>query len=157
MMGNPHHTNVIAYNRQARFDYEILETYEAGIVLAGYEVKAAKTGRLRLTGSFVIIRDRHAYLINAYIGPYQPRNTPPSYQPDRPRILLLHQQEIKSLMGKGRIQGLTFVPIRVYTKHGKLKLEFGLAKGRARRDKRELIRKREAEQHIARTLHRKRG
>ncbi|MBI4128687.1 MAG: SsrA-binding protein SmpB [Parcubacteria group bacterium] len=139
-------------NRRARFDYDILETYEAGIVLSGHEVKSVKTGHMNLAGSFVIIRASQAYLINAIIPPYQAANTPAGYVPTRSRKLLLHASEISSLIGKHKEQGLTLVPIRVYTTHGRLKLEFGIGRGKRKYDKRETIRRREAQRSIARAL-----
>lgn len=142
----------LAYNRRATYDYEILEKYEAGLVLAGYEVKSIKTGHINLAGSYVTIKDSQSYLINATIPPYQPKNTPPDYEPTRSRKLLLHKSEIKSLIGKTKQKGLTLVPIRVYTKKGKIKLEFALAKGRRKIDKREKIIKREMKRDIERTL-----
>src|SRR3990167_2294868 len=90
----------LAVNPRAKYDYEILETYEAGIVLAGYEVKAVKTGHLSLKGTYVTIKNNEAFLINAHISPYQPKNTPADYEPNRLRKLLLNKQEIKTLIGK---------------------------------------------------------
>src|SRR3989344_2259397 len=90
---------VIATNKRAHFDYEILETYEAGIELYGFEVKAVKTGHINLTGSFAVIRNTEAWLLNATIPPYQAKNTPTDYDPTRSRRLLLHKSEIKELIG----------------------------------------------------------
>lgn len=144
-----------AYNRKATFDYEILETYEAGLILFGYEVKAIKTGHLSLAGAYVIIRGNEAYLINAYIPPYQPKNTPGDYDPYRLRKLLLHKSEIASLIGKTKQKGLTLVPLKVYTKHGKLKLEFVLARGKKKFDKRDKIIERETKRKIDRAIREK--
>jgi len=142
----------LAYNRRVTYDYEILEKYEAGIVLAGYEVKAIKTGHINLAGSYVTLKDNEAYLINAYIPPYQPKNTPPDYEPTRSRKLLLHKSEIKSLIGKVKQKGLTLVPLRVYTKKRKIKLEFALAKGKRKIDKRQKIIERETKRKIDRIM-----
>lgn len=142
----------LAENRRAYYDYQILETYEAGLVLHGYEVKAIKTGHVSLRGSYVVIRDNEAYLINAFIPPYQPANTPDDYNPERTRKLLLKESEIKSLTGKSKQKGLTLVPLKLYTKKSRIKLGFGLGKGKGEIDKREEIKKREAEREIQRKL-----
>ena len=135
----------LAENRRARYDYEILESYEAGLELFGYEVKAIKTGHVSLKGSYVVIRKNEAYLINAFVPPYQPANTPDDYKAERTRKLLLKKSEIKSLIGKSKAKGLTLVPLKLYTKKSKIKLEFALAKGKREIDKREQIKKREFE------------
>lgn len=144
-----------AYNRKAGFDYEILETYEAGIILFGHEVKAIKTGHLSLAGAYVVIRGNEAFLINAYIPPYQPKNTPPDYDPNRSRKLLMHKSEIASLIGKTRQKGLTLAPLKVYTKRDKLKLEFALARGKKKFDKRTKIIERETKRKIDRAMREK--
>lgn len=144
-----------AYNRKATFDYEILETYEAGMVLFGHEVKAIKTGHLSLAGAYVVIRNNEAFLINAYIPPYQPKNTPPDYDPSRPRKLLLRKAEIASLIGKTKQKGLTLVPLKVYTKRDKLKLEFALSRGKKKFDKRTKIIERETKRKIDRAMREK--
>jgi len=140
----------LAENRRAYYDYQILETYEAGLVLRGYEVKAIKTGHVSLKGSYVMIKDGQVYLINAVIPPYQPANTPDNYDPERNRRLLLKKSEINSLIGKSKQKGLTLVPLRLYTKRGKIKIEFALGRGKRKIDKRELIKKREVEREIKR-------
>lgn len=141
-----------AENKKAYFDYEILEKFEAGLVLIGHEVKAIKTGKISIKGAYVILRDEEAYLIGAIIPPYQPKNAPFGYEPERTRKLLLNKQEIKKLIGKSQEKGLTLKPLKIYEKNGKLKLEFGIAKGKKKSDKRELIRKRETEREIRKTL-----
>tara|TARA_Y100000310_G_scaffold344478_1_gene457459 strand:- start:468 stop:911 length:444 start_codon:yes stop_codon:yes gene_type:complete len=133
----------IAVNRGARRDYEILDTFEAGMELKGFEVKAIKTGHINLAGSFVVIKKNEAWLLNANIPPYQPANTPEDYDPKRTRKLLLSAAEIKSLMGKTKEKNLTIVPLRVYNKGRLLKMEIGLGRGKKRADKREDIKKRE--------------
>lgn len=142
----------LAENRRARYDYEILDTYEAGLVLHGYEVKSIKTGRVSLRGAYVVIKDNEAYLINAFIPPYQPANTPDDYNPERNRKLLLNKSEIKSLIGKSKRKGLTLVPLKLYTKRGKIKLGLAVAKGKREIDKREAIKKRETEREVQRKL-----
>ena len=142
----------LATNPRANYDYHILETYEAGLVLAGHEVKAIKTGHISLKGSYVTIKDEEAWLINAQIPPYQPKNTPVDYQPGRTRKLLLNKKEIKSLIGQSKQKGLTLVPLRVYTKRGKIKLAFALGQGKRRVDKREKIKKREVKRKIDRAM-----
>lgn len=143
---------ILAENRKARFDYEILERFEAGMVLIGQEVKSIKSGRMSLKGSYVTLKNEEPYLIGANIPPYQPKNASPDYEPEKPRKLLLNKSEIKHLIGKTKEKGLTLVPLKVYTKKGKIKLEFGTAKGRKKSDKRELIKKRETERDIDREL-----
>ena len=138
----------LAVNRRARYDYEILETYEAGMVLRGYEVKAIKTGHVSLKGSYVTIKNNEAYLINTFIPPYQKANTPNDYDPERSRKLLLNKAEIKSLIGKSKRKGLTLVPLKIYTKKSILKLEFGIGKGKRQIDKREVIKKRQTEREL---------
>ena len=142
----------LATNPRAKYDYHILETFEAGMVLAGHEVKAIKTGHLSLKGSYVTIKDEEAWLINAQIPPYQPKNTPADYEPSRTRKLLLNKREIKSLIGQSKRRGLTLVPLRVYTKKGKIKLAFALGLGKRKVDKREKIIKREVKRKIDRAL-----
>ena len=142
----------LATNPRAKYDYHILETYEAGMVLFGYEVKAIKTGRMSLKEAYVTIKNQEAWLINAFIPPYQPKNTPADYQPDRTRKLLLNKKEIKSLIGQSKRKGLTLVPLRVYTKKGKIKLAFALGLGKRQADKREKIIKREVKRKIDRAL-----
>ena len=134
---------VFAENRKAYFDYEILETYEAGIELKGFEVKAIKSGKVNLTGSYVLIKNEEAWLINADVPPYQVKNIPTSYNPQRNRRLLLNKSEIKELLGKTQQANLTIVPLKLYNKNGLIKLEIGLGRGKKKADKRETIKKRE--------------
>lgn len=143
---------VFSVNRRATFDYEMLERYEAGIQLFGFEVKSVKAGRANLAGSFVVIKNNEAVLLNADIPPYQPKNTPPGYDPGRSRKLLLHKSEIRELIGKSAQKGLTLVPLRIYNKGPKIKLEFGLARHKKKYDKREKIRAREDNRKIERAL-----
>ncbi|MDZ7611702.1 MAG: SsrA-binding protein SmpB [Candidatus Moranbacteria bacterium] len=142
----------LAINRRARFDYEILETFEAGLVLKGYEVKSIKTGRVSLKGAFVTIRGEELYLTNANIPLYQHAGLINDYDPASPRKLIMHKKEIKRLIGKARTEGLTLVPISVYNKRNLIKLEFALAKGKKQRDKREDIKKREDKRRVERMM-----
>lgn len=112
-------------------------------MLFGFEVKAIKTGHVSLTGSFVTTKNGELFLTNALIPAYQPKNTPVDYDDSRPRKLLLNKSEISSLIGKLKAKGLTLVPIQLYTKRNRIKLEFGIAKGKKKADKREAIKKRE--------------
>ncbi len=142
----------LAVNKRATFDYEILDRYEAGLVLTGQEVKSVKTGHISLKGAFVTVRGEELYLTNAMIPPYPAAGPLPGYDPTRSRKLLLKRSEIRSLIGKARVEGLTLVPIRVYVKKRLLKLEFGVGKGKKAYDKRSDIGRREAKRKIERAL-----
>lgn len=142
----------LTVNRKAGFDYEISETCEAGIELSGSEVKSARAGRANLTGAFVVIRNGEAFLTNAFIPPYQVKNAPAGYDPSRSRKLLLHKKEIGELIGASAEKGLTLIPLRLYTKKSKIKIEFGLARRKKKYDKREKIRRREDERKMERAL-----
>ena len=144
--------NELSVNRHATFDYEILDTYEAGIELFGFEVKSVKTGHMNLTGSFAVIRDNQARLLNATIPPYQAKNAPASFDPGRTRRLLLHKKEIRELIGKTAQKGLTLVPLKVYNKNSRIKILIGLARNKQKRDKREAIKKRDIARETRRTL-----
>lgn len=148
----------IARNRRAYHDYEILEKFEAGIELHGYEVKAIKSGRVNIAGTHVAIRDGAPYLLNADIPPYQPQNTPKDYEPTRTRKLLLNRGEIEKLTSRIREKGLTVVPLRLYTAAGKraiVKLEIALVRSKKQFDKRESIKKKEAKRTIEREMSRR--
>lgn len=139
-------------NKKALRDYSILESFEAGMVLSGYEVKSLRSGLGELTGSYVVIRDNEAFLVGATIPPYQPNNTPKEYEPDRTRKLLLSKKEILHLYNYGEKKGLTIVPISVYNKKHKLKIDIALVRGKKKHDKRETIKRREADRDIRRSL-----
>lgn len=141
-------------NKKALRDYAVLETFEAGVVLSGQEVKSLRAGQGELSGSYVIIRGGEAFLVGASIPPYQPKNTPESYEPDRPRKLLLSKKEILELLNNGEKSGLTIVPISVYNKKHRIKIEIALVRGKKKHDKRETLKKREAQKDIRRTLKR---
>jgi SsrA-binding protein len=143
---------VIAENKKAYYNYEILEKFEAGISLIGQEVKSIKAGRINLKGSYVIIRGEEVYLVGCKIPAYQPKNAPPDYNPEIARKLLLKKAEIRHLIGKVKQKGLTLIPLKVYTKRGIIKIEFGIAKGLRKVDKKELIKKRELERELKREL-----
>lgn len=130
-------------NRQARYDYEILEKFEAGIDLLGPEVKSVRDGQVSLKEAFVHLRDGQAWLVNAHIHPYQ--NSVETISPTRSRRLLLHKKELLNLASKTQTMGLTLVPLALYNKGNLFKLEIALAKGKKKWDKREAIKKRELE------------
>ncbi|MDO8659771.1 MAG: SsrA-binding protein SmpB [Candidatus Parcubacteria bacterium] len=139
-----------AENRKARFNYEILEKYETGIELLGVEVKSVRGGTMSLEGAFVIARGGEAFLINANIPPYQVKNSPKDYDPLRNRKLLLTKKEITELSGSEKNKSLTIVPLSVYNKNRKIKVEIALVKGKKKFDKRETIKKRETNREIER-------
>ena len=141
-----------AENRKAYFDYEILEKFEAGLVLSGAEVKSIRGGRMNLAGSYVNFHNGEPYLVGASIAPYQPKNQPPDYDPSRSRKLLLNKKEIDHLLGKTKQKGLTLVSLKVYNKGRRIKIEIGLARGKKQYDKREAISKKEAARKIEREL-----
>ncbi len=143
---------ILAVNKRAHYDYEISDKYEAGLVLAGQEVKSAKTGHISLKGSFVTVKGNELFLTNANIPFYKHAGEIKNYDPTRSRKLLLKKSEIKSLIGKSRVEGLTLVPIRVYTKKRLVKLEFGVGKGKKEFDKREKIAGRESKRRMERLL-----
>src|ERR671930_1665610 len=132
----------IAENRKAFHDFHLLETFEAGIVLLGTEVKAIREGRVNLRDSFARVEDGEVFLYNVHISPYSHRGYA-DHEPTRRRKLLLHRQEIRKLIGKTVERGMTLVPTRVYFKNGRVKIALGLAKGKQAHDKRETIKRRE--------------
>ena len=139
-------------NKKAYFDYEILDTFEAGLVLAGYEVRSIKLGRAKLEGAHVLIRGGEAYLVNSSIAPYQPANMPKDYEPERVRKLLLSKKELTELDQKSEQAGLTIVPIRLYNSGRRLKLEIGIGRGKKKSDKRETLKARDNKRVIDRIL-----
>jgi SsrA-binding protein len=144
--------SAFAENRKARFDYELLAHYEAGLDLRGYEVKAIKAGKLTLLGSHVIIRGGEAYLVGALLQPYQAGNVPVDFTPDRSLRLLLTKKELGELAGVEHQKGLTIIPISVYNKGRRVKLDLAIARGKKKFDKREAVKTREAKRQIDRTL-----
>ena len=139
-----------ADNRQARFNYEFMEKYETGIELLGMEVKSVRGGQMSLEGAFVIVRGGEAFLINANVPPYQPKNAEKDYNSLRNRKLLLTKKEITELAGSEKNKSLTIVPISVYNKGRKIKVEIALVKGKKKFDKRETIKKRETDREVRR-------
>ncbi len=142
----------LASNKKANFDYELQEKYEAGLVLFGHEVKAVRAGQVSLKGSFISIRTKNGnpelYLVNCQISPYKNAGQIPDYNQTRERKLLLKRQEIDHLLGKKQTEGLTLIPLKIYTNHSFLKLEFAIAKGKKKYDKRESIKKREVDRRL---------
>jgi SsrA-binding protein len=142
----------LANNSKALFNYEILERFTAGLELTGHEVKAVRSGKMSLVGAFVVVRGGEAYLLNAPIEPYQPKNAPKGYDAERQRKLLLSGKELEQLATAEGTKGLTIVPISVYNKGRFLKLDLGIAKGKRQFDKRQAIKKRAVERDLKRSL-----
>lgn len=139
-------------NTKVHFDYEILETYEAGLVLLGHEVKSVRTGKGSLAGGHVIIRGGEAFLVGVNINPYQVANTPKKYDPVRARKLLLSKKELLEIEQATEKQGLTCVPLKLYSSNRRIKLEIAIARGKKKHDKRESIKARDTKRDIERTL-----
>jgi len=142
---------LVCVNRQARHNYFIDETYEAGLVLLGSEVKSLRDGKANLVDSYAQIRHGEAFLINAHISPYASANQF-NHEPTRTRKLLLHAGEIKRLTGKTKERGLTLIPLKLYFKDGRAKVELGLARGKKLYDKRDTLRRKVAEREVERSL-----
>ncbi len=141
----------VAENRRARFDYELGDRYEAGLVLTGTEVKSLREGRVQLGQAYADVRGDEAWLVGLHIAPYE-QGQVGSHDPDRDRKLLLHRRELASLGGKVRERGFTLVPTKLYFKDGRAKLEIALARGKEAHDKRRDIARRDAERQIERAL-----
>src|SRR3989338_253265 len=141
---------VYSDNKKAHYDYEIIEKYEAGLVLTGQEVKSIKTGHINLAGSYVVTQGGLPMLIGAKVPPYQPKNAPVDYNPERRRRLLLNKKEIDYLAGRANEKGFSLIPLKVYENNGRIKLEFGVARGKKKLDKKEKIKKRDVERDISR-------
>ena len=139
----------IARNKRARFDYILLETFEAGIVLRGTEVKSLREGKANISDAYGIVRDGEIFLLNAHIQPYESRGYA-DHEPTASRKLLLHRKEIRRLIGAVERQGLTLIPLELYFKNGVAKLALALAKGKKLHDKRDTERQRDAEREMAR-------
>lgn len=148
-------TKLIADNRRARYDYELLERVEAGVALTGTEVKSLRDGRVTLAHAYADIRDGEAWLVGASIDEYA-QGSVGGHRPDRDRKLLLHRREIDALHAKVREKGLTLVPTRMYFKDGRVKVEVALARGKEKLDKRRLIAERDAGRQMERALRRRR-
>jgi SsrA-binding protein len=147
----PSSEKIVCLNRQARHNYFIDEIYEAGLVLVGSEVKSLRDGKANLVDSYAQIRHGEAFLINAHISPYAGANQF-NHEPTRIRKLLLHGREIERLTGKTKERGLTLIPLKLYFKGGRAKVELGLARGKKLYDKRETLRRKVAEREVERSL-----
>jgi SsrA-binding protein len=141
---------VVATNRRARFDYEVLETFECGIVLQGSEVKSLRTGRAQMNDAYARVSDGEMWLFGLHIPPWQFASGFGAHDPDRRRKLLLHRAEIDELLGRTQQQPLTLIPVRMYFREGNAKVELALARGRRLYDKRRVLAAREAEREAAR-------
>jgi SsrA-binding protein len=146
--------NIVCTNRKAYHDYFIQETFEAGISLLGTEVKSLREGRANLRDSYAIIRDNEIFLLNCHISPYSHGNIL-NHDPLRTRKLLMHRKEINKLWGNLTQKGLTLIPLKIYFKKGKAKVELGLAKGKRKYEKREALKEKEARREIQKQLRRK--
>lgn len=142
---------IVVKNRRARHDYEILDTFEAGIVLQGTEVKSLRAGQMQLKDSYVDVREGELYLVSAYIAPYDQGNIH-NHEPERARKLLMHKREIIRLSTVIAEKGLTLIPLKVYFKSGRAKVQIGLAKGKHTLDKRQDLKASEAKREIDRAL-----
>ncbi|WP_376797085.1 SsrA-binding protein SmpB [Thermogemmatispora sp.] len=145
---------VISVNRQAYHDYEVERTLEAGLALAGTEIKSIRAGKVNLRGAYAISRNGELWLENMHIAPYEHGNVY-NHEPLRPRKLLLHRREINQLIGKVSQKGMTLIPLKLYLKGGIAKIELGLCRGRKLYDKREAIAERDARREIERALRRR--
>lgn len=147
----PENLHVVATNRKAYHDYHIEETYEAGIALTGTEIKSVRTGRVNLRDGYAQVKDGELWLLNTHISPYDPASRY-NVDPYRARKLLMHRREINRLMGRVQEKGLTIVPLRMYLKNHRAKVEVALVRGKRQYDKREAISKRDADREIQREL-----
>lgn len=141
----------ITTNRRARFDYEVFDTYEAGMVLVGSEVKSLRDGRANLKDSYAVVKDGEVWLIGCHISPYA-FSRGGGHDPERTRKLLLNRHEIERIRVQVTERGRTLVPLRMYFKDGKAKVEVGLARGKARYDKRETLKRRQADREMERAV-----
>ena len=153
--------STLAINKRARVDYKILDNFEAGIMLSGQEVKSVRGKNISLKGSYVTVNSTgpggtpEAWLVNCHISPYKHAGALPHYEPTHSRKLLLHRKEINTLIGKMKQQGLTLVPLKLYTRKSRIKLAFGLGRGKKEFDKRQDIKKRDTDRAIGRALRKK--
>lgn len=144
---------LIARNKKARFNYDLGDRYEAGMVLTGSEVKSLRMGKANLTDSYARLKNGEVWLVSCHISPY-PFASYDNHEPERPRKLLLHKREISKLSGKIQEQGMSLIPISIYFKRGKAKVELALAKGKKIHDKRQTMKKRDQQREIARAMRR---
>jgi len=143
---------IVADNRQARYQYEILETYEAGVVLTGTEVKSIREGKVNLRDGFANVKRGEVWLHNVHISPHSMTNLAFNHEPRRVRKLLLHKQEIRKLIGQVEQKGLTLVPLKMYLKGGRVKVSFGLGRGKKLHDKRDSLKKKQDKREMARVM-----
>ncbi len=147
-MGN----KVVATNRKAHFEYFLLEHFEAGIALQGSEIKSIRAGQISLGEAYIKVDEREAWLVNAHIAPYDPASRY-NHDPKRPRRLLLHKRQIREMWNSVRQKGVTVIPVQVYLKEGRAKLDIAIAKGKKLYDKRSEIAKRDVEREMDRQIH----
>lgn len=146
------HIKIVARNRKARHDYHIEDRYEAGLVLKGTEIKSIREGRVSLQDGFVRPRDGELWLLDVHIGPYKPAGRYYSHEARRPRKLLLHRYQIDRLIAEVERSGYTIIPLQMYLKDGRAKVEIALAKGKTKKDKRRSIAEQDAQREIERAL-----
>ncbi|MEM9265528.1 MAG: SsrA-binding protein SmpB [Cyanobacteria bacterium P01_F01_bin.13] len=143
---------VMADNRQARFTYEILDSYEAGIALKGTEVKSIRAGKVNLRDGYAQVKNGEVWLLNVHISPHNMTNQAYNHEPRRPRRLLLHKAEIRKLIGKVEEKGLTLVPLKLYLKKGRVKVNIAIGRGKKLHDKRESLKQKQEKRDIARMM-----
>ena len=151
MAGDASDRKVIATNRKARYEYEIFDTFEAGVALLGPEVKSLRAGRANLSDAYATIRGREVFLVGVHISPY-PQAGRANPDPRRERKLLLHRAEIARLQGRVEERGFTLIPLRLYFKNGRAKVQLAIARGKRRYDKRQAIRSRETDRELRRAM-----
>lgn len=152
LMSDKEGYKIVSDNRQARYLYEILETYEAGVQLTGTEVKSIREGKVNLQDAYALIRNNEAWLLNVHISPYTGSGQYFNHEPRRTRKLLLHRQEIRKLIGRVEQQGLTLVPLKMYLKRGLVKVSIALGKGKKLYDKREDLKRRQDKRDMERAM-----
>ena len=148
--------SLLAQNRQARRDYEIEETFEAGLVLTGTEVKSCREGRVQLKDAYAQVKNGEAWLVNCHVSPYEHAGPAANHEPERPRKLLLHRHQLKRLMGRVERAGFTLVPLRIFLKGSWIKVEIALARGRAKHEKRDQLKKKIQDREVEQALRRRR-
>jgi SsrA-binding protein len=151
----PPDRKIVARNKRARFDYQIGERYEAGLVLTGTEVKSLRQGRANLSDAYARVVDGEVWMFNSHISPY-PFGHQANHDPERRRKLLLHKREIRKLLGHTQERGMSLIPLAIYFTGGRAKVELGLARGKHAFDKRQVIKKRMADRDLARALRQRR-
>ncbi len=149
-MNETNHIKLVVRNKRAYYEYEILEKFEAGISLRGTEVKSIRAGKINIGDAYASARDGSISLLNFHISPWETANDYDQHEPTRPRLLLLHKKEIRKLSHQMQAKGYTLLPLKIYFKHGRLKVELGLARGKNIRDKRQTALKRDASREMER-------